>query len=332
MAVQVPPGVVDIAVADEAEAVPRPSATCRTSRGRCRRGRRPTSACCARWCRRTGCGSTTCAGSSTRCRHRLGARAAPPASGSAWSRRWPASQGGRSASWRTTHPPRRRHRHRRLRQGGALHAALRRVRPAAAVPVRHAGDDGRSGGRENRPGAPLQPPVRDRRQSDGALLHHRAAQDAYGLGGQAMAGGSIKAPMFTVAWPTGEFGGMGLEGSVKLGYRNELAAVEDPAERRRCSRTWWRSLRARQGRQHRVALRDRRRHRSRPAPGAGSPSVRSFPPRPPGWGPPRTRGVDEELCWPRPRGGGPPAGCGARWPPRHPCGGWGGWESWGCST
>jgi acetyl-CoA carboxylase carboxyltransferase component len=53
----------------------------------------------------------------------------------------------------------------------------------------------------------------------------------YGLGGQAMAGGSTKAPLFTVAWPTGEFGGMGLEGSVKLGYRNELAAVEDPAER-----------------------------------------------------------------------------------------------------
>jgi acetyl-CoA carboxylase carboxyltransferase component len=53
----------------------------------------------------------------------------------------------------------------------------------------------------------------------------------YGLGAQAMAGGSFKAPLFTVAWPTGEFGGMGLEGAVKLGYRNELAAVEDPAER-----------------------------------------------------------------------------------------------------
>ena len=47
-----------------------------------------------------------------------------------------------------------------------------------------------------------------------------------------MAGGSTKAPMFTVAWPTGEFGGMGLEGFVKLGFRNELAAVEDPAERK----------------------------------------------------------------------------------------------------
>ena len=34
----------------------------------------------------------------------------------------------------------------------------------------------------------------------------------YGLGAQAMAGGSFKAPLFTVTWPTGEFGGMGLEG------------------------------------------------------------------------------------------------------------------------
>jgi acetyl-CoA carboxylase carboxyltransferase component len=54
---------------------------------------------------------------------------------------------------------------------------------------------------------------------------------AYGLGAIAMAGGSYKEPAFTVSWPTGEFGGMGLEGSVKLGYRNELAAIEDPAER-----------------------------------------------------------------------------------------------------
>ncbi|HYA34685.1 MAG TPA: carboxyl transferase domain-containing protein, partial [Candidatus Binataceae bacterium] len=55
----------------------------------------------------------------------------------------------------------------------------------------------------------------------------------YGLGAQAMAGGSFKASVFTVAWPTGEFGGMGLEGAVKLGYRNELAAVEDPAARKK---------------------------------------------------------------------------------------------------
>ncbi len=54
---------------------------------------------------------------------------------------------------------------------------------------------------------------------------------SYGLGAQAMAGGSFKAPFFAVSWPTGEFGGMGLEGAVKLGYRNELAAIEDPQER-----------------------------------------------------------------------------------------------------
>ncbi len=55
----------------------------------------------------------------------------------------------------------------------------------------------------------------------------------YGLGAQAMAGGGFKIPMFTIAWPTGEFGGMGLEGAVKLGYRNELAAIEDLEERRK---------------------------------------------------------------------------------------------------
>ena len=54
----------------------------------------------------------------------------------------------------------------------------------------------------------------------------------YGLGAQAMAGGSFKVPLFTVSWPTGEFGGMGLEGAVKLGYRNELEAITDPAERK----------------------------------------------------------------------------------------------------
>ncbi len=54
----------------------------------------------------------------------------------------------------------------------------------------------------------------------------------YGLGAQAMAGGSFKAPIFTIAWPTGEFGGMGLEGAVKLGYRKELAAEADPEKRK----------------------------------------------------------------------------------------------------
>ncbi|HEV2563115.1 MAG TPA: carboxyl transferase domain-containing protein [Rhizomicrobium sp.] len=54
----------------------------------------------------------------------------------------------------------------------------------------------------------------------------------YGLGAQGMAGASFVAPFFTISWPTGEFGGMGLEGAVKLGYRNELTAITDPAERK----------------------------------------------------------------------------------------------------
>jgi acetyl-CoA carboxylase carboxyltransferase component len=54
----------------------------------------------------------------------------------------------------------------------------------------------------------------------------------YGLGAQAMAGGSFRAPLFTVAWPTGEFGGMGLEGAVKLGFRKELEAETEPEARR----------------------------------------------------------------------------------------------------
>jgi acetyl-CoA carboxylase carboxyltransferase component len=55
----------------------------------------------------------------------------------------------------------------------------------------------------------------------------------YGLGAQAMAGGGFKAPLFTVAWPTAEFGAMGLEGAVRLGMRRELEAIDDTEERER---------------------------------------------------------------------------------------------------
>ncbi len=55
----------------------------------------------------------------------------------------------------------------------------------------------------------------------------------YGLGAQAMASGGFKAPIFTVGWPTSEFGGMGLEGAVRLGMRRELDAIEDEQERKR---------------------------------------------------------------------------------------------------
>ena len=53
----------------------------------------------------------------------------------------------------------------------------------------------------------------------------------YGLGAQAMAVGGFDAPVFNVAWPTGEFGGMGLEGAVKLGFRKELEAAPAGPER-----------------------------------------------------------------------------------------------------
>jgi len=55
----------------------------------------------------------------------------------------------------------------------------------------------------------------------------------YGLGAQAMAGGCFSTPLLHVSWPTGEFGPMGLEGAVKLGYRKELEAIQDPQERQR---------------------------------------------------------------------------------------------------
>jgi acetyl-CoA carboxylase carboxyltransferase component len=54
---------------------------------------------------------------------------------------------------------------------------------------------------------------------------------AYGLGAMAMTAGDLRRPDITVAWPTGEFGGMGLEGAVRLGYRKELDAIADPAAR-----------------------------------------------------------------------------------------------------
>ena len=53
----------------------------------------------------------------------------------------------------------------------------------------------------------------------------------YGLGAMAMTAGGFHSPLFTVAWPTGEFGAMGLEGAVRLGYRKELDAVADASAR-----------------------------------------------------------------------------------------------------
>ena len=59
----------------------------------------------------------------------------------------------------------------------------------------------------------------------------------YGLGAQSMIGGGFHASFFTAAWPTGEFGGMGLEGYVRLGFRKEMEAIADPVERE----TWYKN-------------------------------------------------------------------------------------------
>ena len=54
----------------------------------------------------------------------------------------------------------------------------------------------------------------------------------YGLGAQAFLGGNTSKPSYTIAWPTGEFGAMGLEGAVKLGFKKELAAEQDLTARK----------------------------------------------------------------------------------------------------
>ncbi|MDV6245220.1 carboxyl transferase domain-containing protein [Rhodococcus opacus] len=60
---------------------------------------------------------------------------------------------------------------------------------------------------------------------------------SYGLGGQAMAGGSFRVPDAMLAWPTGELGAMGPEGAVRLGFRRELDAIDDPHEREQTFRS-----------------------------------------------------------------------------------------------
>lgn len=53
----------------------------------------------------------------------------------------------------------------------------------------------------------------------------------YGLAAMAMAGGALRSTAVSVCWPTGEFGGMNLEGATRLRYRRELAQIEDAAQR-----------------------------------------------------------------------------------------------------
>ena len=180
MSVQVPNGVVDVAVADEAEAVAvakqylvvLPGAASPT-------GSAPTSGCCVASIPENRLRVYDVRnGDRDAGRHRLGARAAARRSASAWSPRSSASRAGRSGVI-ANNPMHlaRRDRQRRRRQGGALHAAVRRLRPPDPVPLRHARDHGRARGREDRAGAPLQPACSSiGGQPDRAVLHDRAAQ------------------------------------------------------------------------------------------------------------------------------------------------------------
>ena len=102
----------------------------------------------------------------------------------------------------------------------------------------------------------------------------------YGLGAQAMAGGGFKAGLFCVGWPTSEFGGMGLEGAVRLGMRRELEAIADPAEREQAfEATVAAGLRAGQGHQHGRLRGDRRRDRPGRQPPLDRPAARRSPGR-----------------------------------------------------
>jgi len=68
-----------------------------------------------------------------------------------------------------------------------------------------------------------------------ARVSHRLVavvlRKAYGLGAMALVGGGFHAASAVVAWPSAEFGAMGLEGAVRLGYRKELEAVPEGPER-----------------------------------------------------------------------------------------------------
>ncbi len=122
----------------------------------------------------------------------------------------------------------------------------------------------------------------------------------YGLGAQAMVGGSFLEPLLSLAWPTGELGPMGIEGAVRLGMKNELAAIDDEDEReQRLNELVAGPAGALPRAQRRHLLRDRRRHRPgrdpladrrdarrgpRPAPPARARSSAGSTPGSPGFG------------------------------------------------
>nr|BFE78503.1 hypothetical protein GCM10020093_011040 [Planobispora longispora] len=139
-------------------------------------------------------------------------------------------EGGRSACWPTTPPSSAGRSPRRTPTRRPASSTCARRTGCRCSPGRHARIHGRArlragGGRPAR-----LPAVPAGGEADRPAVQRDAAQ-GYGLGAQAMTGGAFHSPALNVAWPTGEFGGMGLEGAVRLSMRRELEAVADPGER-----------------------------------------------------------------------------------------------------
>ena len=100
------------------------------------------------------------------------------------------------------------------------------------------GQHGRAGGREDRAGPALLAAVHDRRQPDRAAASASSCARPTAWAPSPWPAAASTETFFAVSWPTGEFGGMGLEGSVKLGYRNELRPSPTRAQRRAASTRW----------------------------------------------------------------------------------------------
>ncbi len=230
--VQAPNGVIDILVDNEAEGVAVAKHYLSFFRARPATGASPISACCATPCRRTGCAPTTSARSSKRC----------PDAGSVLELRRDFGRGMITALIRIEGRPVGVIANNSHHVAGAIDAdggdkAARFIQlcDAFGLPIVSLCDT---------PGMMVGPEIEKVAQVRHvsrifvAAAHARVPfftvvlRKGYGLGALAMAGGSSHASFFIVAWPSAEFGAMGLEGSVKLAYRKELAAIEDPARRK----------------------------------------------------------------------------------------------------
>ncbi|MGY4647151.1 acetyl-CoA carboxylase carboxyltransferase component [Mycobacterium sp. URHB0021] len=230
IAVQAPNGVVDVVVADEAQAVATTKRLLAYFQGPIAPGQAIDQTRLRTMVRERPARLRRHAGHRDARRRRVGDVAAPafrPRDGdSAVADR---GQGGRRD--RQRHAVHRRCDHRRRsRQGRPVPATLRRVRVAGGLVGGLSGLHGgpRGGGRGS--GAPRVAHA-GRRGRAGAPLVAVVLRRGYGLGAQAMVGGSLHEPVLTVAWPGAHLGPMGLEGAVRLGLRKQLAAIADDGER-----------------------------------------------------------------------------------------------------